>query len=501
MEMERIARISMNRPENSLITLLGCSLLLSLLYCPLFDPLTNDVEVFRYMGLAMSKGFVPYRDFFDHKPPLIYFLNYASLLLGGAWALWAINAALCLFSSWLFYGRCSGHRLPYPWLLPLLFNLMLRDRLICLGGGGTREYTAILFLLFFCVLMGRSRFKDALLGLLGGLIFFMQQEEVLPLAPFVVYRLLSKEGGPFAARVMAMVAGFLAIALPIVLYFGWNHSLAYFWQDAFLFNFTWYLKEEKTLVNHFSTVKRVLDNGNYEMAFMIAVVWGVLSLFFDHRKKGLLTAALAAVVLTLVPEFLGGRHAGTEELMDFYYYFLPLSASIPVLLFVAWAYSGDGLLEGRKFRLFCAILLCSSLGFTIVQHVSHIPRRSRGPIIDSPESNYLRAHAPGDFQVFVLVDNDYIYIYNELGIVAPSPWIYQHFWSWYDHWDADQRILRSIGDDLLRHRTTYIIFDEKRPGFFRRASDANWLMSFMNTHYERVAMPGQQDSQLWKLKD
>jgi hypothetical protein len=172
-----------------------------------------------------------------------------------------------------------------------------------------------------------------------------------------------------------------------------------------------------------------------------------------------------------------------------------------MLLFVAWADPGDGLLQNRKFRLFCAILLCSSLSFTIAQHVANISRRSRGPIISSSESNYLRAHAPGDFQVYVLIDVDYIYIYNELGIAAPSPWIYQHFWSWYDRWDADQRILHSIGDDLLKHRTTYILFNDKRIGFFKKPADANWLMSFINAHYSRVALPGQTDSQLWKLKD
>jgi hypothetical protein len=62
-------------------------------------------------------------------------------------------------------------------------------------------------------------------------------------------------------------------------------------------------------------------------------------------------------------------------------------------------------------------------------------------------------------------------------------------------------MLHSIGDDLLKHRTKYVIFNEKRVGFFRRASDASWIMTFMHTYYERVVLPGQPDSQLWKLRD
>ena len=34
-----------------------------------------DVEVFRYVGMCITKGYVPYKDAFDHKPPLIYFIK------------------------------------------------------------------------------------------------------------------------------------------------------------------------------------------------------------------------------------------------------------------------------------------------------------------------------------------------------------------------------------------------------------------------------------------
>ena len=164
-----------NRGNYSLIFVMGACLILSLLYCPPYNVLINDMEVYRYMGLVISKGFVPYRDFFDHKPPVIYFLNYASWLSGGAWGLWVINTVLTLLATWLFFQRCRSYKLPCPWLLPLLFNLMLRDNLISGGSNGTREFTAVFFLLFFCILIGKSRYKDLWLGLLSGLIFFTHQ--------------------------------------------------------------------------------------------------------------------------------------------------------------------------------------------------------------------------------------------------------------------------------------------------------------------------------------
>src|SRR5258708_16405005 len=62
-------------------SLLAC-LLLSLLYTPPFDLGMSDKEIFTYTGWAISKGLVPYRDFFDHKPPLIFFIYSPGLFFG-----------------------------------------------------------------------------------------------------------------------------------------------------------------------------------------------------------------------------------------------------------------------------------------------------------------------------------------------------------------------------------------------------------------------------------
>jgi hypothetical protein len=490
----------MNRQYYSPIFVTGACLLLSLLYCPPYSALSNDVEVFRYMGLAISKGLIPYRDIFDHKPPLIYFFNYIGLLSGGAWGFWAINTGLALLVTWRFLLLCRMYRLPYPWILPILFNLMLRDNLIDIGNNGTRQFTSLFFMLFFCILIGKGRYRDYWLGLLSGLVFFTQQEQILPLIPFLIYNLLNREAVSPGLKMVRMAAGFLTVLLPILLYFAWFHSLTWFWQEAFVFNFSWYITEKKTFINHFSTVKRVLDSGNYEMPFMIAVTLGILSLFFRHKKKGLIIAALAAVALTSAPEFMGGRYNGSTVPLDFFYYFLPMSAAVCILLFVIWAFTENDLLNSKERRLAFTILLCTSLVFTMLQHATHLTRRNNDRVIASPESNYLRQHRPGDYQLYALIEGDYAYLYNELGILAPSRWIYQHFWCWYDRWDPDQAVLHSIGADLLRHHTTYILFNVQSLSSFRNPASAAWLLSFLNTYYERVALPGKPDSILWKLK-
>jgi len=486
----------MNRSYNPLFFLLTACGLLTLLYCPPFDIPLDDKEVFRYAGQVILKGGVPYRDFFDHKPPLIFFLNSLGLLLGN-WGLWLIDLFLALLATWLFYRCCRKYRLPYPWLLPLLFNLMLRDFLVCDGIGMTREYTTLFQLLFFGVLIGKYRQRHFLAGLLSAGVFFMQQDQVLFLIPFLIYTLLSDGSTSLLYRLLRLGAGFLTILLPLLLYFWVHHSLGYFWEDAFQFNFSWYTTEKKSFPDHFRYIKQTLDAANYELPFMIATILGISALFLQNRKKQLLLAALAGVVLSLSAEFMGGRSSDS----DFRYYFVPLAASLTILLFCVFAFTENDILRSKMAQLIYGFLLCTSLSYTALQHATHLTPRSETPLLREPVLNYLRQRPPADYQLYTIGNAGFIYAYNEFRILAPSRWIYHQFWEWYDRWDADQAIQRSICDDLLRHRTRYIWIDFNKLARFRNPANYKGWMDFLQAHYQPVPIANEPWSSLWEWKN
>ena len=487
----------MNQRYYSLLFLTAACLLLSLLYCPPVDLVGGDKEIFRYGGLVIFKGGVPYRDFFDHKPPLIFFLNVTAFLVG-EWGFWLIDFGLVLWATLFFFRLCQRYRLPYPWLLPLLFNLMIRDFLLEVGLGMTREYTVIFGMLFFCVMMGTSRYRYLLMGLLGGLTFFMQQEQSLTLLPLLVYALVTDLSIPFVGKILRLGLGFLAIALPLLLFFALHHSLGYLWQDAFLFNFQWYTAQRKSMFDHFRTIKEMLDRVNYEIPFMIAATIGIASLFLKHKKKGLLIAALTSLLLSLSQEFMGKR----EENHAFEHYFIPLSASICILLFIVFAFTEENALLDRRVRPIYGFLLCCSLGYTALQHATHLKRVKDDSDISSPTYSYLRQHTIGDYQLFLMGDSYFIHAFNEKRILSPSPWIYQHFWKWYPKWDPDQALLKSIGEDILKHRTTYIVMDNEDVVKFINPANSAWWFTFIYEHYNRILIPGPPTSiSLWKIKD
>lgn len=486
----------------SLLLVFGVSVLLSLLYCPPFDQLLDDREFFQYCGMALLKGQVPYRDFFDHKPPLIYFINALGLVLGmGRWGLWLISTGCALVVTFLLFRLARQYRLHYPWLLPLLFNLMLRDFLISERINLTREYSTFFVMLFFWALMEKRGRRYFLAGLFTALTFFTQQDQVLLLTPFILYALMTRDNRSVPYRLVQLAAGFQCIALPLLLYFAFNHSLSYFWSDAYAFNFSVYIREYKSLGDHFRTIKRVLDDGNYEFPFMIALVLGITAVFLPHKKKELLVAALAALFLSMSSELMGGRLDSTRSLVDFRGYFLPLSAAVCILLFVVFAFTMEKTLADRTTQLPFALLLCCSLCYTALQHAANLQRRSADPKVNRPELAYLQTQQLKDYQLYVMLNGEYTYCYNALGILAPSPWVYQHFWVWYKQWDPDHRILESIARDLLQHHTTYVILDPGRLPLMANQADRDWWMSFMQTHYEPVGLPGSPTNVLWRLKD
>jgi len=490
----------MNRNQLSLLFVVVVCILLSLQFCPRYDLMSDDKDVFRYAGMLMLKGGTPYQDMFDHKPPLIFFLNFGGLAMG-SWGLWLLDLGLALVTTVAFLNLCRRMLLPFPWLLPLLFNLMIRDFLVLPGIGMTREYTCYFQVLFFCVMLSRRRGRYLLLGGLTALTFFMQQDQVLFLIPFIVYVLGTKAGSPGSGmtvsvvqRVVRMTAGFGVVVLLIAGYFAWHRSLGAFWEDAFQFNFSVYTTKKQSLGTAFRTLKHKVDAGNFEVPVLIALVLGLWSLRLSHRRKGLVIAALAGVALSVCQEYMNVQAVNA----NFIYYIAPLSASVCCLLFTVVAFAEDPVLADWKAQLPLGLLLCASLSYTALQHATHLSRREEDK---TPIYSYLRQHPPRDYQLYAFGNSDDIHVYNDLNILAPSKWIYHHFWKWYPRWDLDDSVLRSIGDDLLRHRTTYMIVDSIELSRFVHPAGRDWWKAFTRTWYEPVTQPDSTGRMLWKLKN
>jgi hypothetical protein len=153
----------------------SCSLLFSYLNAPV---LKRDEGVFVYIGQQVLGGKIPYRDVWDHKGPLIYYINALGLWIGGGslWGIWLVEAILLATSLILLYllvRRNLGTAAAVFGLLTWVTGFT-----IVMGGNIVEEYSILPAVLSLYLVMNRPRHSGLLVGLLAGLAFTLRPNEV-----------------------------------------------------------------------------------------------------------------------------------------------------------------------------------------------------------------------------------------------------------------------------------------------------------------------------------
>src|SRR5688500_9132730 len=98
---------------------------------------SRDSGVFLYVGWRLLRGDIPYRDVWDHKPPLIYFIDALGLTLtpGSLWGVWLLQGIFIFFTFFLFFKFLDGvFGLPVALGGPLAFGTGLLPSLAKANG-------------------------------------------------------------------------------------------------------------------------------------------------------------------------------------------------------------------------------------------------------------------------------------------------------------------------------------------------------------------------------
>ena len=98
-----------NRYKESLIvlSLVAVYSFFFLLYSPLHPwanyAATSDSSVFKTVALMMQKGYMPYKDSFDHKGPLLYIINWIGNQISYYRGVWVIEYGFMICTFYLMY--------------------------------------------------------------------------------------------------------------------------------------------------------------------------------------------------------------------------------------------------------------------------------------------------------------------------------------------------------------------------------------------------------------
>lgn len=253
----------------------------------------RDSGVFLYAGWRILNGEVPYRDVWDHKPPMIFFLNALGLWITpdsrwGVWGLELVSLLLAALLSYLVMQRSMGET---PALIGTALWMMAMVPCFRAGGNWTTEYTLPLqFAVLWLLPIPFSRlawWRWLGIGFLGGVAFFTKQTAIgIWLTIFVLFTFQSlhdRNVKEWASAWFAVLVGFLLVVFAWVAYFGFHHSLSFFWDAAFRYNFA-YSRQKADIASRLDAITNgvapLAQNGLFQLAGL-----GLLILFWNWRKS------------------------------------------------------------------------------------------------------------------------------------------------------------------------------------------------------------------------
>ena len=206
----------------------------------------TDSSVFRTMAMMMRYGYMPYRDSFDHKGPLIYFIDLFGDTLSKVWGIWVMEFAAIFVTMILIYRITSLwaiRRVPRIVCVLTAFTLLF----VYYDGGNLVEEYAMPFiaaaLLIFIDYMKNNRVSKIRLFLCGacfGCVCLLRANMaaiwlVFCIAIFIK-ALIQKQYVELGLFVFWFVFGVAVICAPILIWMKANGILRSFWNAYISFN-------------------------------------------------------------------------------------------------------------------------------------------------------------------------------------------------------------------------------------------------------------------------
>ena len=272
----------------------------------------DDANCFFTLGRGIIHGYVPYRDLYEQKGPLLYFIYALAALISeksfiGSWIAECISASLFAVFSWkttkLFIDP-SKYAIA---VMPLFLGLVYTTGMFNFGGNAEELcfplLTIALYFGFKAIIKGDGlpANKEAMfIGLFTGIVFWIKYTFIGFFAGFCLYILVLTVKRKSFLRLWSLVwryvAGFLVISIPILIYFAANKAIGSLWEAYFYNNMFLYHSGVKAtglaaipvVKNIYIPLISIASLAKEYPSYGIMLVFSLISLMFtgkNHRQK------------------------------------------------------------------------------------------------------------------------------------------------------------------------------------------------------------------------
>ncbi len=460
--------------------LLIALILISLQYSPWFQPFGYDREIYRYAGMLIKKGYVPYVDFFDHKPPGIYIIS-AIAHFFRPWGFWLVSNTLTFITSIVIFRFVRGHFATYSFILviPLIFIFLSRYEPLYEGGALTREFTQTFAALIIFYRPQKQGLRFFIIGLLYALIFFTQQNEILAITVIGAYFILwdaeqkrFKKIGELFIHGLIFGAGAILISAVICGYLYFNGAFDLFIEQAFKFNTEFYAGA--SYYDEFSDTWL-----SYYYMFPNFTLFAILYLLFARKNKNIIEYSVffIAMFVQLCASSMG-HHFG-----HYYLSFIPYFCYTSFFALTHFEEKLD--IQYRHFLAY-AIFFLFILPMPILLRVQALAERQFWPYYSQRGECYdmVKDVKGKDGQLFVFRNPAYLALNTDLNCASESELLYFHFYS-EPEFDKDNKMFYEMIATLKKNKCKYIIdFSGYKP-IEREELQKHWN-GFINSDYHVI---------------
>lgn len=297
---------------------------------PLYEPVpARDQGVYLYAGQQVLDGKIPYRDVWDHKGPLIYYINALGLrMLHSIWGVWLLEVVFLFGAAFASVYTLRFVFDPLTAFLSTLLWLAAFSRIVD-HGNSVEEYSLLFQFMAVCFYLrglrtGKPIWNGWLVGMTAALAFSLRPNNIgIHLAIGLVLFLslfFTKDRSCALRQLAAMVGGSVIILFLIAIYFAAHRALGDLFDQVFVFNYYY------TRLGEFSW--RAIGKGFEILTFLVLVgLAGLIGAFllriWKRRDvvKDFFFFVLAAIPIQLVLSLLSGR-----KYMHYYIAWLPVLA-------------------------------------------------------------------------------------------------------------------------------------------------------------------------------
>lgn len=391
----------------------------------------TDSSVYLYAAKRMTEGQTLYVDFFEHKGPLLYWLNYLPVKLGNGnpGALWLLELLL-LFLDGMLVCRIAGIFVKERWMRALTAAIVLYPLGFYFEGGNfTEEYALPMLLagmyIFLNFMAGDRRElpvrKIFLAGVLCALVILLRINMIVLFGTYslvlVCFFIKEKRGADLSRSIAAFAGGVLTGLAPAGIFLWVKGMLPGFWDAYVTYNMQYSVGSNG--IGDILRAVYVFWTREPLLPLSLLVLTGMLFRAWKDKEEcqvWICLAGLLTLAVSLYGTAMSGRTYGHYAMLLLPCFVVPAAVLVKI--------TQEHLKNGWITALLCGLAL-----FTAA------PKNAAGfgiNILDTFRENeeqkeiaaYMEEHSKPEDHVIVL--GNYCYYYLESGRKSESRFFYQN---------------------------------------------------------------------------